>query len=45
MATPIGAHDGKIAAHNALSGDPLRQVDHTVIPRTIFTNPQVRWSG
>src|SRR5713226_679744 len=39
MATPVGAHDGKIAAHNALSGEPLREVDHTVIPRVIFTDP------
>ncbi len=45
MATPVGAHDGKIAAHNALSGEPLRQVDHTVIPRTIFTDPQVAVVG
>jgi mercuric reductase len=45
MATPVGAHDGKIAAHNALSREPLRQVDHTVIPRTIFTDPQVAVVG
>src|SRR5260221_6059877 len=45
MATPVGAHDGKIAAHNALSGEPLREVDHTVIPRTIFTDPQVAVVG
>lgn len=45
MATPVGAHDGKIAAHNALSGKPLREVDHTVIPRTIFTDPQVAVVG
>lgn len=45
MATPVGAHDGKIVAHNALSGEPLRQVDHTVIPRTIFTDPQVAVVG
>ncbi len=45
MATPIGAHDGKIAAHNALSGEPLREIDHTVIPRTIFTDPQVAVVG
>ncbi len=45
MATPVGAHDGKIAAHNALSGEPLRQVDHTVIPRAIFTDPQVAVVG
>src|SRR6266487_197253 len=45
MATPVGAHDGKIAAHNALSWEPPREVDHTVIPRTIFTDPQVAVVG
>jgi mercuric reductase len=45
MATPVGAHDGKIAVHNALSGEPLQQVDHSVIPRTIFTDPQVAVVG
>ena len=45
MATPVGAHDGKIAAHNALSGEPLQKVDHSVIPRTIFTDPQVAVVG
>jgi mercuric reductase len=45
MATPVGAHDGKIAAHNALSGEPLSKVDHLVIPRTIFTDPQVAVVG
>lgn len=45
MATPVGAHDGKIAAHNALSGEPPRMVDHTVLPRAIFTDPQVAVVG
>jgi len=45
MATPVGAHDGKIAAHNALSGEPLLEVDRSVIPRTIFTDPQVAVVG
>ena len=45
MATPVGAHDGKIAAHNALSGQPLQKIDHSVIPRTIFTDPQVAVVG
>lgn len=44
MATPVGAHDGVIAAMNALGGQ-LRQADHTVIPRTIFTDPQVAVVG
>lgn len=41
MATPVGSHDGGIAAHNALSGDKPRRIDHRVIPRAIFTDPQV----
>jgi mercuric reductase len=41
MATPVGARDGGIAAHNALSGEAPRRVDHRVIPRTVFTDPQV----
>jgi mercuric reductase len=45
MATPVGAHDGKIAAHNAFSGEKPREVDHTVIPRVIFTDPQVAVVG
>ena len=45
MATPVGARDGKIAAHNALSGEPPREVDHSAIPRTIFTDPQVAVVG
>ncbi len=45
MATPVGAHDGKIVAHNAFSGEPLREVDHTMIPRVIFTDPQVAVVG
>lgn len=44
LATPVGAHDGSIAAHNAFAqatGQTLRTVDHRVIPRTIFTDPQI----
>jgi mercuric reductase len=44
MATPVGSHDGGIVAHNAFSGS-LRTVDHRVIPRTIFTDPQVAVVG
>ena len=40
MATPVGAHDGGIAAENALAG-AHRRVNHRVIPRAIFTDPQV----
>ena len=45
MATPVGAHDGKIAVHNALSGEPLRAVNHSIIPRAVFTDPQVAVVG
>jgi len=44
MATPVGAHDGGIVALNALAG-AQRRVDHTVIPRAIFTDPQVAMVG
>ena len=44
MATPVGAHDGSIMARNAFSGS-LQKVDHRVIPRTIFTDPQVAVVG
>lgn len=40
MATPVGAHDGAIVAENALGG-AHRRVNHRVIPRAIFTDPQV----
>ncbi len=45
MATPVGSRDGGIAAHNALSGEEMRRVDHRVIPRVIFTDPQVAVVG
>lgn len=44
LATPVGAHDGSIVAHNAFAeelGQEPRTVDHRVIPRTIFTDPQI----
>ena len=41
MATPVGAQDGGIAAENALNGTEGRKVHHAVIPRAIFTDPQV----
>jgi mercuric reductase len=44
MATPVGSQDGGIAAHNAFS-DELRAVNHRVIPRTIFTDPQIATVG
>lgn len=44
MATPVGAHDGNIAAGNALGGEQ-RTVDHTVLHRAILTDPQVATVG
>jgi mercuric reductase len=41
MATPVGARQGTIAAHNALNGNELRAFDGRVIPRAIFTDPQI----
>lgn len=45
MATPVGSHDGGIAARNALSGKPMISVDHRVIPRVVFTDPQIAVVG
>lgn len=44
-ATPVGSQDGGIAALNALSGEMQRAVDHRVIPRAIFTDPQIGTVG
>jgi mercuric reductase len=44
MATPVGTQDGGIAALNALSGEH-HKVDHRVIPRAIFTDPEVAVVG
>jgi mercuric reductase len=44
MATPVGSQDGGIVAHNAFSNE-LRTVNHRVIPRTIFTDPQIATVG
>jgi mercuric reductase len=45
MATPVRSQDGGIAAHNALAGGEPRLVDHRVIPRVIFTDPQIAVVG
>jgi mercuric reductase len=45
MATPVGSQDGGIAAHNAFTEEELRRVSHRVIPRTIFTDPQIATVG
>jgi len=48
MATPVGARDGAIAASNAFALDlnlAPRVADHRVIPRAIFTDPQIGLVG
>ncbi|MFN2476015.1 MAG: mercury(II) reductase [Chthoniobacterales bacterium] len=45
MATPVGSQDGGIVAHNAFAEAEPRRVNHRVLPRTIFTDPQVAVVG
>ena len=45
MATPVGSRQGAIAARNALSEGATTAVDHRVIPRVIFTDPEVAVVG
>jgi mercuric reductase len=45
MATPVGSQDGGIAARNALSEEEPRRVNHHVIPRVIFTDPEIAVVG
>jgi mercuric reductase len=44
MATPVGAQDGGIAAVNAFT-ETHRKANHKVIPRAIFTDPEVAVVG
>jgi mercuric reductase len=45
MATPVGSQDGGLAAHNAFADGEPRRVNHRVVPRTIFTDPQIATVG
>lgn len=45
LATPVGSRQGVLAARNALSNEPPSAVDHRVIPRVIFTDPEVAIVG
>lgn len=45
MATPVGSQDGGIAATNAFAPEPQRKINHRVISRTIFTDPQIAVVG
>jgi pyruvate/2-oxoglutarate dehydrogenase complex dihydrolipoamide dehydrogenase (E3) component len=42
--TPWAAHEGRVAAHNALRGDEIR-VDRELVPQTIFTTPEIARAG
>ena len=44
LATPVGAREGVIAAENMLVGHH-RQMDYTIIPRAVFTEPEVASVG
>ena len=45
QATPVANAQGQVAAHNALGLGPPRTFDGRVVPRTIFTDPQVATVG
>lgn len=45
MATPVGSQDGGTAVRNAFSSGGMRPVSHRVIPRCVFTDPQVAVVG
>ena len=42
--TPVAAHEGRIAAINALRGD-VERADEAVIPQVLFTTPEVGLVG
>lgn len=44
LATPVGAREGVIAAENMLTG-VHRRMDYTIIPRAVFTDPEVASVG
>jgi mercuric reductase len=45
MVTPVDSQHGGIAAHNAFTDGEPRRVNHRVVPRTIFTDPQIATVG
>jgi glutathione reductase (NADPH) len=42
--TPVAAHEGRVAAVNALRGD-VERADESVIPQVLFTTPEVGLVG
>ena len=39
--TSLADHQGRVAAHNALGGMPMRNADETVVPTAVFTDPDL----
>jgi pyruvate/2-oxoglutarate dehydrogenase complex dihydrolipoamide dehydrogenase (E3) component len=39
--TSLADHQGRIAAHNALGGQPVRDAIETVVPTAVFTDPEL----
>jgi len=39
--TSLADHQGRVAAHNALGGMPMRNADETVVPTAVFTDPEL----
>jgi pyruvate/2-oxoglutarate dehydrogenase complex dihydrolipoamide dehydrogenase (E3) component len=39
--TSLADHQGRIAAHNALGGLPVREAIETVVPTAVFTDPEL----
>ncbi len=45
MATPVGVQDAMLAINNAFSEVGARRADHEIIPRAIFTDPEIALVG
>jgi len=45
MATPVGNQDALITIHNMFNEKHQRKMDHMIIPRTMFTQPEVATVG
>lgn len=45
MATPVGAQDARLAINNAFSEVGAHRAEHDVIPRAIFTDPEIAMVG
>lgn len=45
LATPVGAREGVVAAENMLDPNSASRMDYRVIPRAVFTDPEVAAVG